>query len=55
VEEDEMYRVFNMGIGFALIVRPAFAESVARQLERMGERVFRIGAIRRGKGEFRWG
>jgi phosphoribosylformylglycinamidine cyclo-ligase len=54
VEEDEMYRVFNMGIGFVLIVRPAFALSVARQLDKLGETVYRLGAVRRGRGRLRW-
>lgn len=50
VAEDEMRRVFNMGIGFCLVVRPDFAESVARRLKRMGERVHMIGHIAKGKG-----
>jgi phosphoribosylformylglycinamidine cyclo-ligase len=45
-----MRRVFNMGIGYVLIVRPTFADSIAEQLEKMGERVFRMGRIVRGKG-----
>ena len=32
IERDEMYRVFNMGIGFVLVVTPYFAESIQRQL-----------------------
>ncbi len=32
VEPDEMDRVFNMGIGLALIVSPYYAESIAQQL-----------------------
>ena len=36
VEQDEMDRVFNQGIGFCLIVRPDFADSITRQLKRMG-------------------
>jgi len=34
VDADEMYRVFNMGIGFVLIVRPADAARVLEILER---------------------
>ncbi len=48
VEQEEMYRVFNMGIGYALIVRPAFVGSIMRRLERAGERVYEIGAVRKG-------
>jgi phosphoribosylformylglycinamidine cyclo-ligase len=54
VDEDEMVRVFNMGIGFVLIVRPAFARSVAAQLEKMGETVYRIGTVRQGSGKLVW-
>lgn len=54
VDQEEMYRVFNMGIGFVLVVRPAFAESVAEQLARLGETVFQIGSIRAGSGRLVW-
>ena len=36
VEEAEMYRVFNMGIGFVIIVSPYYAESIQRQLNEDG-------------------
>ncbi|MCG3177852.1 MAG: Phosphoribosylformylglycinamidine cyclo-ligase [Phycisphaerae bacterium] len=49
VEEAEMYRVFNMGIGYVMIVRPTFADSIAAQLERDGERVYRIGRVVKSK------
>lgn len=32
IDREEMYRVFNMGIGLVLIVRPTFADSIRRQL-----------------------
>ncbi len=54
VEEAEMYRVFNMGIGYVLVVRPAFARSAAALLKRQGESVHRIGVIRRGEGRLIW-
>ena len=54
VGRDEMYRVFNMGIGYVLIVRPSFARSVMGQLERLGETAYRIGTIRRGSGKLTW-
>jgi len=53
VSDEEMRRVFNMGIGFCLIVRPAFAESVKQQLEKLGERVNVIGKIVKGRGVVR--
>jgi phosphoribosylformylglycinamidine cyclo-ligase len=54
IPEDEMWRVFNMGIGYCLIVKPAFADAVAERLTRMGERVFTIGSVVKGRGEVRW-
>ncbi len=53
IADDEMRRVFNMGIGYCLIVRPAFADSVAEQLRRLGETVYAIGRIVRGSGRVR--
>jgi len=50
VADEEMFRVFNMGIGYTLIVRPHFADSIAHQLKRLGEQVVRIGRITRGTG-----
>jgi len=54
IDEDEMRRVFNMGIGYTLIVRPAFAAAVRSRLRRMGERVFVIGEIAKGRGDVRY-
>jgi len=51
VEEDEMYRVFNMGIGFMLIVAEDFADSIAGKLKRLGEKVYDIGRITSGTGK----
>jgi len=51
VEEQEMYRVFNMGIGFVLIVAEDFADSITKKLTRYGEQVYRIGRITTGSGK----
>lgn len=53
VASEEMDRVFNMGIGYTLIVRPTFADSVVRRLKRAGEEAMIIGAIVKGKGGVR--
>jgi phosphoribosylformylglycinamidine cyclo-ligase len=53
IAEAEMRRVFNMGIGYTLIVRPAFADSIAEQLTKLGERVHTIGRIEKGSGTVR--
>ena len=54
VAADEMDRVFNMGVGYCLIVRPTFADAVARKLEKSGETVFRMGEIVAGSGTVRY-
>ena len=51
VAEDEMFRVFNMGIGYTLIVRPHFADAIAEKLTKAGETVYRLGEIVPGKGK----
>lgn len=51
VEEQEMYKVFNMGIGFVLIVAEDFANSIKKKLTRYGEKVYRIGRITTGTGK----
>jgi phosphoribosylformylglycinamidine cyclo-ligase len=50
VEAGEMYRVFNMGIGFVLIVAEDFADSISRKLTRYGQQVYKIGRITTGTG-----
>lgn len=50
LDDDEMFRTFNMGIGFALVLDPAHAPSAAIALRESGERVFEIGEIVEGSG-----
>lgn len=54
IPEAEMWRVFNMGLGYCVIVKPAFAEAVAEKLAKLGEKVYTIGKVVKGKGEVRW-
>ena len=51
VDESEMFKVFNMGIGYILIVAPDFANSIKKKLTRWGEKVYRIGTIVSGTGK----
>lgn len=53
VDDAEMRRVFNMGVGYVVVVRPTFADAVAHRLGRAGEQVFRIGELRKGSGKVR--
>jgi phosphoribosylformylglycinamidine cyclo-ligase len=48
IEDEEMFRTFNMGIGMVLVV-PLHRESeVTKHLDGLGERHYRIGEIVRG-------
>ncbi|MBM3383851.1 MAG: phosphoribosylformylglycinamidine cyclo-ligase [Betaproteobacteria bacterium] len=51
VAEDEMHRVFNCGIGMAVVVAEAEAARAVQELESAGETVYRIGRIERHDGE----
>ncbi len=51
VDEREMYRVFNMGIGMVVIVPPDNREAVETHFRGLGEAVFEIGQVVSGKGE----
>jgi phosphoribosylformylglycinamidine cyclo-ligase len=45
VDDAEMRRTFNMGLGFLLVVAPDAAASATRRLQGAGERVFEVGEI----------
>jgi phosphoribosylformylglycinamidine cyclo-ligase len=49
VDPGEMFRVFNMGIGFVAIVGSYFADSVQRQLNEARVPTFVIGEVRAGE------
>jgi phosphoribosylformylglycinamidine cyclo-ligase len=51
VAEDEMYRVFNCGIGMVLVVAASDAKGAADQLRAEGETVYEIGKIEASSGE----
>ena len=51
VPESEMYRTFNMGIGYVLIVAPDQAPLLAHRLNAVGESAYIIGNIHRGVHE----
>jgi phosphoribosylformylglycinamidine cyclo-ligase len=51
VAPEEMLRVFNCGIGMALVVAPQQADAAVALLESQGERAFRIGRIEAAKGD----
>jgi phosphoribosylformylglycinamidine cyclo-ligase len=49
IEEEEMYRVFNMGVGLVLILPKFNADAVLGLLKRHGETAWLIGEVRRDK------
>jgi phosphoribosylformylglycinamidine cyclo-ligase len=51
ISEPEMYRTFNMGIGYVLIVPREQATSVVARLAEMGEQGYIIGEVRKGSRE----
>jgi phosphoribosylformylglycinamidine cyclo-ligase len=48
IAPEEMARTFNCGVGMAVVVEAADADSVSNQLEGAGETVFEIGRIEEG-------
>ncbi|MBW4023747.1 MAG: phosphoribosylformylglycinamidine cyclo-ligase [Proteobacteria bacterium] len=53
IAAEEMLRVFNCGVGMALIVAPEHEAEARRILEAEGETVFTIGALEAGDGPAR--
>jgi len=51
VEENEMFKTFNMGIGLCLVVSKENVDKAKEILEREGETVYVIGEIREGSGK----
>jgi len=54
IAQPEMDRVFNQGIGFAMVVSPYFVESIQRQLADDRIASFIIGKIRDGDPGVEW-
>jgi len=51
VAEEEMFRVFNCGIGMVIVLAPDKAETAAMLLKREGELAYEIGKIAASAGE----
>lgn len=50
ISTNEMFRVFNMGIGYIVVVSPEDAERATEQLQASGETVYRLGQTISGSG-----
>lgn len=49
IDEDEMLRTFNCGIGFIMVVREKDAEKALVKIKKLGERPYLIGTIAKSK------
>jgi phosphoribosylformylglycinamidine cyclo-ligase len=54
VDDEEMYRVFNMGVGLVMVVSPYYAESIQQQLAKCGLESWLIGRAVEGEQEVAW-
>jgi phosphoribosylformylglycinamidine cyclo-ligase len=54
IDDAEMERVFNMGIGIVLVVSPFYAESIREQLAKNGVASWMIGRILAGERGVAW-
>jgi phosphoribosylformylglycinamidine cyclo-ligase len=55
IDDESMYRTFNMGVGFALVVDATRAPEAAAKLRECGETVSEIGEIVAGTGAVIYG
>jgi phosphoribosylformylglycinamidine cyclo-ligase len=51
IQEKEMLRTFNNGIGMILAIPPHKAEKALERLQKMGEKAFLIGEIAKGRSK----
>ena len=54
VDEGEMYAVFNMGVGFTLVVPEGSEEEWTTALQDRGEPVIRLGSVEEGERSVVW-
>jgi phosphoribosylformylglycinamidine cyclo-ligase len=53
VDRDEMYKVFNMGIGLVIFVRRTDAEKTIKMLRAAGEKPVGVGYVEKGRDSVR--
>jgi phosphoribosylformylglycinamidine cyclo-ligase len=53
VPREEMFRVFNMGIGTVMVTAPLYTRQILRTLGRAGEKASLVGKVVRGAGDVR--
>ncbi len=50
LQTEEMYNIFNMGIGFVLAVDPDDADEAVRFFIEQGDKAYKIGTVMKGEG-----
>jgi phosphoribosylformylglycinamidine cyclo-ligase len=50
LSDDDLFRTFNMGVGFVVVVPAEAADGVVGRANELGERAGRIGVVRPGAG-----
>ncbi|MFV0380864.1 MAG: phosphoribosylformylglycinamidine cyclo-ligase [Breznakia sp.] len=50
IEKNEMYNIFNMGIGFVLAIDPKYKNDVLSMLHAMDEKAYEIGRVTQNAG-----
>jgi len=53
IQTDEMFKVFNMGIGMVFIAAAAYKESILYYAKKTGEGIYEIGEVVKGSGKVR--
>ncbi|MFH1688512.1 MAG: phosphoribosylformylglycinamidine cyclo-ligase, partial [bacterium] len=46
IDPADIYRTFNMGIGYILVVDPADEATITKEIEGMSEKVYRLGVVK---------
>ena len=54
VSVEEMLRVFNMGVGMAVILSPEDVDRAVRRLEMARQRYYFIGNVKKGSGKVKY-
>jgi len=49
VDEGEMYKTFNMGVGMILVVNRTDAQKIVKKINQLGESAFIIGQVEKGR------
>lgn len=54
IETEEMLKTFNLGVGMAIFIPSEEEDKAISQLDKLGEKVFKIGEVVSGSGEIKY-